>query len=108
MNWLMIFGCIVVGSALALAVAYPLFRIGERWYEHLPTGEPPSNRYLNKLGDLIEGLFGGRRFTVAAHEETEWGTMFAIIAPSGQIVGYDRYVPARQRCSALNAELANS
>lgn len=43
-----------------------------------------------------------RRFKVVEHEETEWGTMFAIVSPQGKIVGYDRWKPAQERCAALN------
>jgi hypothetical protein len=41
-------------------------------------------------------------YRVVPHEETEWGTLFAIVGPWGKIYGYDRFVPATQRCAALN------
>jgi hypothetical protein len=42
------------------------------------------------------------RFRLVPHEETEWGTIFAIVGPWGKVYGYDRYIPAMQRCEALN------
>lgn len=45
-----------------------------------------------------------KRYRVVEHEKTDWGTMFAIISPKGEIVGLDRYVVAKQRCAALNRQ----
>lgn len=50
----------------------------------------------------IEEATPVRKHTIRPHEETEWGTMFAIVDPSGQIVGYDRKKAAEERCAALN------
>lgn len=41
-------------------------------------------------------------YTVVEHEMTQWGMIFAIVDPNGKIVGYDREVPAKQRCATLN------
>lgn len=48
------------------------------------------------------------KHTIRPHEETEWGTMFTIVDPSGKVVGYDRKKAAQERCAALNASLANT
>jgi hypothetical protein len=62
---------------------------------------------INSTGGLIDrGLVvigvAKPRFTIRPHEETEWGTMFAIVDPKGEVVGLDRYAAAKQRCAALN------
>ena len=57
--------------------------------------------YLDGI-DEVARKAAHRQFTIRPHEETEWGTMFAIVDPSGKVVGYDRKVPAEQRCAALN------
>ena len=41
-------------------------------------------------------------FRIEEHEETAWGTMFAIIGPDGEIVGLDRYAQAKARRDELN------
>jgi hypothetical protein len=61
---------------------------------------PPTMRRLRGLADA---LFGPPRFKISPHEETEWGTMFAIVDPKGEIVGLDRYVVAKARCDELNS-----
>ena len=61
---------------------------------------PPLFGHLKRLTDELFGR--PRQFTITPHEETEWGTMFAIRDPKGQIVGLDTYTVARQRCAAFN------
>lgn len=61
-------------------------------------------RYLDELDEVTRnGIPPPVQFTVRPHEKTEWGMMFAIVDPRGEIVGYDRKVPAEQRCAALNS-----
>lgn len=43
-------------------------------------------------------------YRVVEHEKTDWGVMFAIVSPKGEIVGLDRWKPARERCAALNRQ----
>lgn len=59
-------------------------------------------QFADGFAAIDEAVARSRRFTIRPHEETEWGTMFAIVDPDGKIIGYDRRVPAEQRCAALN------
>jgi hypothetical protein len=46
--------------------------------------------------------FRVRPYRVRFQERSSWGDLYAIVAPDGRVVGFDRLTVARQRCSALN------
>lgn len=44
----------------------------------------------------------GREYYIRPMKKDAWGTRFEIVAPNGEVVGFDWYTVAKQRCAALN------
>jgi hypothetical protein len=59
-------------------------------------------RAIHRLGRLADVLFTAK-FTIRKREETEWGALFDIVSPKGEVVGFDRYAVAKARCDQLNS-----
>jgi hypothetical protein len=56
-----------------------------------------------RMGRFADVLFGPRKFTIRKREETEWGALFDIVSPKGDVIGFDRYAVAKARCDQLNS-----
>jgi hypothetical protein len=59
---------------------------------------------FGKADEVLWFMPRKKAYRLVEQEMTEWGVMFAIISPKGDIVGIDRWKPANERCAALNRQ----